>query len=232
MALAELVDASLLEFSDEYAPLATVQEPKWRVRALLMKLAADKAHGTEYVDKFVHKVESVFSGLPKPKDSEAFRVHDLPLLFTADEVQQFALTQPGSGCCPGSCHARTGSGTSIKQRCIPALARRYLSAPMPLQIKATLNHGEWLPWLQGAMERGELEVGLRQAQRYIKLAANTTRESYLIEAPSIRAALELLSDQEPDAEQADLIPVDVDAERQARIAAEQQAESQPAHGSK
>lgn len=34
MALAELVDASLLEFSDEYAPLSVIQEPKWRVRAL------------------------------------------------------------------------------------------------------------------------------------------------------------------------------------------------------
>ncbi len=91
MALAELVDASLIEFSDEYAPLATVQEPKWRVKTLLMKLSSDKANGTSFMNKFVHKVESVFSGLPKPKEWEAFRVHDLPLLFTSSEVQQFSL---------------------------------------------------------------------------------------------------------------------------------------------
>jgi hypothetical protein len=91
-ALSDVVDADLLEFSDEYAPLAPVQEPKWRVRALLMKLAADKAHGTEYfVNNFVNKVEEIFSGLPKPKNWQAFFNHDLPLLFTADEVQQFAL---------------------------------------------------------------------------------------------------------------------------------------------
>ena len=93
-ALAELVDASLLlEYGDEYEHLSPSQEPKWRVKMLLTKLAADKANATKFMDKFVHKVKEIFDGLPKQKDSESFRVHDLPLLFTDEEVQQFALDQ-------------------------------------------------------------------------------------------------------------------------------------------
>lgn len=42
----------------------------------------------------------------------------------------------------------------------------------------------------------------------------------MIEATSIRAALELLSDKEPTEQQGELIPVDVEAERLAREAAE------------
>jgi hypothetical protein len=88
----ELVDASLLEFSDEYAPLSPIQEPKWRVKSLLMKLDSDEKNGTDYFrNKFVPKVEEIFAGLPKPKDWQSFQKHDLPLLFTANEVQQFAL---------------------------------------------------------------------------------------------------------------------------------------------
>ena len=96
---------------------------------------------------------------------------------------------------------------------------------MLLQVKASLNHGEWLPWLNDEIESGRLKVGTRQVQRYIKLASNTTRESFLPETTSIRAALELLSDQEPAAEQADLIPVDLEAERQAREEAERMTDA-------
>ncbi|MDG4560005.1 MAG: hypothetical protein P9E88_01795 [Candidatus Competibacter sp.] len=95
---------------------------------------------------------------------------------------------------------------------------------MLLQIKASLNHGEWLPWLNGEIESGRLQISVRHAQRYTKLAANTTRASYLAEAPSIRAALELLSDKEPEEQQGSLI--DFEAERQARAAAEAQAEAE------
>ena len=91
MALTELVDASLLEFSEEYARLSVIQEPKWRVKTLLMKLDSDDKHGTDFGNKFVPKVIEIFSGLPKPKDWQSFQKHDLPLLFTASEVQQFAL---------------------------------------------------------------------------------------------------------------------------------------------
>ena len=50
------------------------------------------------------------------------------------------------------------------------------------------------------------------------------RGSYLTEAPSIRAALELLTDKEPEEQQGTLI--DVEAERKAREAAESKAESE------
>lgn len=94
---------------------------------------------------------------------------------------------------------------------------------MLLQIKASLNHGEWLPWLNGEIESGRLKVKIRQAQSYMQLASNTQRAAYL-EAPSIRAALELLSDREPAEQQETLI--DVEAERQAREAAEAKAEAE------
>ncbi|MBK8752953.1 MAG: hypothetical protein IPL99_15565 [Candidatus Competibacteraceae bacterium] len=81
---------------------------------------------------------------------------------------------------------------------------------MLLQVKASLAHGEWLPWLTTEIESGRLKVKARQTRSYMQLAANWQRDANLIEAPSIRAALELLSDKEPDTEQADLIPVDVE----------------------
>jgi hypothetical protein len=82
------------------------------------------------------------------------------------------------------------------------------------------RHGEWLPWLNGEIESGRLQVKVRQTQKYMQLASNTHRGAYLEEAPSIRAALELLSDQEPETEQGTLI--DVEAERKAREAAEEE----------
>ena len=92
MALTELVDASLLEFSADYAPLSTIQEPKWRVKALLTKLESDRKNSTDFFShKFMAKVQEIFSGLPKPKDVRSFEGNDLPLLFTASDVQQFAL---------------------------------------------------------------------------------------------------------------------------------------------
>ncbi len=97
----ELVDASMMEFSDDYAHLSPVQEPKWRVKSLLMKLESDrkiKARGddpgrelAELCSKFTAQTEKIFSGLPKPKDYISFATNDLPLLFTPAEVQEFAL---------------------------------------------------------------------------------------------------------------------------------------------
>lgn len=81
MALAELVDASLLEFSDEYAPLSNIQEPKWRVKALLTKLESDRKNSTDFFShKFMAKVSEIFAGLPKPKDVRSFEGNDLPLV--------------------------------------------------------------------------------------------------------------------------------------------------------
>ena len=88
----ELVDASLLEFSADYAPLSTSQEPKWRVKALLTKLDSDRRMKTDYFSpKFGGKVSEIFDGLPKPKDARKFLENDLMLLFTASDVQRFAL---------------------------------------------------------------------------------------------------------------------------------------------
>ncbi len=98
LALAELVDASMLEFSGDYAPLSPVQEPKWRVKSLLMKLesvrkaiAKKETPSDELLairSKFAAETEKIFSGLPKPKDFITFASHDLPLLFTPAEVQE------------------------------------------------------------------------------------------------------------------------------------------------
>lgn len=95
---------------------------------------------------------------------------------------------------------------------------------MLLQIKASKQHGEWLPWLNGEIESGRLKVKARQANTYMKIASNPQRDADLVGAPSIRAALELLSDKEPDEQQGTLI--DVEAERKARAKAEADAESE------
>ncbi len=91
----------MLEFSGDYAPLSPVQEPKWRVKSLLMKLesvrkaiAKKETPSDELLairSKFAAETEKIFSGLPKPKDFITFASHDLPLLFTPAEVQEFAL---------------------------------------------------------------------------------------------------------------------------------------------
>jgi len=97
---------------------------------------------------------------------------------------------------------------------------------MLLQVKASKPHGEWLPWLNGEIEAGRLQVKARQTRSYMQLAANWQRDANLIESPSIRAALELLSDREPNEEQAALIPGDVEAERKAREEAEAEAKAE------
>lgn len=92
------------------------------------------------------------------------------------------------------------------------------------QKKASLPHGQWLPWLNGEIDSGRLKVKIRQTQKYMQLASNTHCGAYLEESPSIRAALELLSDKEPTEQQGTLI--DVDAERKAREEAERQVEAE------
>ena len=72
---------------------------------------------------------------------------------------------------------------------------------MLLQVKASLAHGQWLPWLKSQQESGAIEFTDRTAQKYLKLAANTNHGSYFIEAPSIRAALELLTEDKTASDQ-------------------------------
>lgn len=93
LALAELIDAELtLAFGDEYRALSKLDEPKWRVKALLTAMESDRRRDTDHVShKFMGQTDALFAGLPKPKERRSFTDNDLPLLFTADEVQQFAM---------------------------------------------------------------------------------------------------------------------------------------------
>jgi hypothetical protein len=68
--------------------------------------------------------------------------------------------------------------------------------------------------LNGEIESGRLTVFERTVHKYMRIARNSPRSAYLPEAPSIRAALELLSDKEPEEQQGSLI--DIETERQAR----------------
>ena len=66
-----------------------------------------------------------------------------------------------------------------------------------LQAKATVKHGEWLPWIEE-----NLNVGARQTQKYMRLHVmnlqlpdpNTNSDSHL----TIDAALESVADPRPD----------------------------------
>ena len=60
---------------------------------------------------------------------------------------------------------------------------------MLLQIKASLSHGEWLPWLKQRQESGAIKFSEATAQRYMRVAANPSCVRDL-ETRSINAALE------------------------------------------
>ncbi len=60
---------------------------------------------------------------------------------------------------------------------------------MLLQVKASLPHGRWLPWLKQQQESGAIGFSQQTASKYMKLAANYNHERNLSEAPSIRAGL-------------------------------------------
>lgn len=54
-----------------------------------MKLDSDYKHDTDYFGhKFMSKVESIFNGLPKPKDWRSLYINDLPLLTSIDDEMQ------------------------------------------------------------------------------------------------------------------------------------------------
>lgn len=69
---------------------------------------------------------------------------------------------------------------------------------MLLGVKASLKHGQWLPWLKQQQESGAISFSQQSASTYMRLAANYQRAGNLAESPSIRAALELLSGDNPE----------------------------------
>src|SRR5512144_2268302 len=46
---------------------------------------------------------------------------------------------------------------------------------MLLEVKASLNHGEWLPWLKAQQEGGAISFSEVTAQRYMRVASNPSR---------------------------------------------------------
>jgi hypothetical protein len=61
----------------------------------LMKLDSDRRNGTDhFTNKFVGKVERIFTHLPKPQEWLSFYHHDLPLITSLDaEVKQVAIEE-------------------------------------------------------------------------------------------------------------------------------------------
>lgn len=93
---------------------------------------------------------------------------------------------------------------------------------MLLQVKASLKHGEWLPWLKQQQESGAIEFAERTIHKYMRLASNSPREANLIEQPSIRAALELLTEDRSEEAQSAL-DIETAKEREAREKAQAEA---------
>ena len=96
---------------------------------------------------------------------------------------------------------------------------------MLLQVKASLAHGQWLPWLEDQRENGALEFTDQTASKYMRIASNRNRGFNLIEAPSIRAALELLTEDKPTSDQQAGLELETANERKAREAAEAKAKA-------
>lgn len=95
---------------------------------------------------------------------------------------------------------------------------------MLLQVKASLKHGEWLPWLKQQRETGQIDFSDETAKRYMRVASNRSRVTDL--APtSIRAALELLTEDKP-AEPQPTLELETAKEREAREAAEAKAKAE------
>jgi hypothetical protein len=88
--LVEVVDAELFD-DPEYRALAA--DPLRRVKRLLVGLDSDYKNGTDKSrHKFMSKVASVFSGLPRPKDWRSFFNNDLSLLTSIKpEVLEVAI---------------------------------------------------------------------------------------------------------------------------------------------
>lgn len=96
---------------------------------------------------------------------------------------------------------------------------------MLLQVKASLAHGQWLPWLESQQQEGKLEIAQRTVHKYMRIASNSPREATLLEATSIRAALELLTEDKTASDQQAGLELETANERKAREDAENRAKA-------
>jgi hypothetical protein len=90
--IVELIDAEMVDEVGYQIFGSTALE---RVKFLLMKLDSDYRNDTDlFTHKFMCKVESIFSNLPKAIEWRSFYNNDLPLITTLDEeVTQVAIEQ-------------------------------------------------------------------------------------------------------------------------------------------
>lgn len=88
-AIIEMLDAELIE-DETYAAFG--YKPVDRVKWLLMKLDSDRRTGTDYFsNKFIGKINIIFSNLPKPKEWLSFYNNDFRNLINIDaDVAAFA----------------------------------------------------------------------------------------------------------------------------------------------
>ncbi len=121
-------------------------------------------------------------------------------IFIPQPIAHGLLRHPKRSCnlllIPTAPTTRTAMQRQAKSKASEAVQHATNCGLMLLQVKASLNHGEWLPWLNGEIESGRLEVGSTQTRVYMRIASNKQRGVYLPETTSIRAALELLSDKD------------------------------------
>ncbi len=88
-AIIGMVDAELFE-NAEYVEFADT--PQKRVKYLLGKLDSDRRNNTEFfTHKFMGKIESIFTQLPRKKEWRSFYVNDLPMLNIDIEIQEISM---------------------------------------------------------------------------------------------------------------------------------------------
>jgi len=89
-----------MQENQEYSDLqvtgikTAVKEPELeKIAWLLMKLDSDRRNGTDqFTNKFIGKIESAFSTLPKKIDWQSFYINDLqPYLQLSEEVKKIAI---------------------------------------------------------------------------------------------------------------------------------------------
>lgn len=91
-----IIDIIGAEFADDADFMALASTDKERVKVLLGRLHTVERHDSPskeaeiFANKFVGKVDDVFSNLPKPVDWHSFYNHDLGIASIPDDIKQWA----------------------------------------------------------------------------------------------------------------------------------------------